>query len=96
MTREALRTVSIPNKTEIDLRLRLRKVAAVTPGRDQFLHRENVANYQRLLSQGPDEATRRLILTLLGEESARAAAAGWTRDLRTGCQNDTSEESSAT
>ncbi len=68
----------------------------MTPGRDRFLHRENVANYQRLLSQGPDDSTRRQILTLLDEETARAEAAGWPAELQARCQDPRLGESSAT
>ena len=44
---------------------------------DEFIHRRNVANYQRLLNASPDAPRRTLLLSLLAEEQTRARAHGW-------------------
>jgi hypothetical protein len=38
---------------------------------DKFIHRENLALYRRRLAEGPDDATREVILKLLAEEEAK-------------------------
>jgi len=45
--------------------------------REEFLYRQNVANYLRLLREAPDEARRTMLLALLAEEAAKAKASGW-------------------
>jgi hypothetical protein len=37
---------------------------------DKFIHRENLALYRKRLAEGPDNATREVILKLLAEEEA--------------------------
>ena len=45
--------------------------------REEFLYRQNVTNFTRLLRDAPDEAQRTRLLRLLAEEAAKARAAGW-------------------
>jgi len=45
--------------------------------RAEFLRHRNVANYTRMLRDAPDAARRKVLLSLLGEESATARANGW-------------------
>lgn len=45
--------------------------------REEFLYRQNVTNFTRLLRGAPDEARRMMLLRLLAEEAAKAKAAGW-------------------
>lgn len=45
--------------------------------RDEFLHRINVANYTRQLRAGPDAPRRKVLMSLLAEEGARAKLHGW-------------------
>jgi hypothetical protein len=44
---------------------------------NEFLHHRNVANYRRLLRDARDPERRRMLLSLLDEESAAAKANGW-------------------
>lgn len=44
---------------------------------EEFLHRRNVARYRRLLLQAPDASRRKMLMTLLSEESTSATAHGW-------------------
>ena len=46
-------------------------------GWSEFVHRENVANYRRLLRDVPDSAREQVLVTLLGEEATAARANGW-------------------
>ena len=46
---------------------------------DEFIHRRNVANYQRLLRSLPDAPRRKVLMCLLEEERAIARANGWLR-----------------
>ena len=41
---------------------------------DKFIHRENLALYRKRLAEGPDDATREIILKLLAEEEAKDGA----------------------
>ena len=41
---------------------------------DKFIHRENLALYRKRLAEGPDDATREVILKLLAEEEAKDGA----------------------
>lgn len=43
----------------------------------EYLHRQSVANYSRLLRGAPDAARRKVLLALLAEESVAAKANGW-------------------
>jgi len=45
---------------------------------DEFMHWENVRNYQRQLMTATDPEQRRMLMSLLEKESARAKEAGWT------------------
>ena len=45
--------------------------------RDEFLHRSNVTNYTRQLRAGPDASRRKVLMSLLAEEGARAKLHGW-------------------
>lgn len=45
--------------------------------RDEFLHRSNVANYMRQLRACPDAPRRKVLMSLLAEEGARAKLHGW-------------------
>lgn len=45
--------------------------------RDEFMHRTNVANYTRLLRAAPDASRRKVLMSLLAEEGARAKLHGW-------------------
>jgi hypothetical protein len=44
---------------------------------DEFIHNENVRNYQRQLLTSGDAGQRMVLLRLLAEEAARAKRAGW-------------------
>ena len=48
--------------------------------RNEFLHRLNVAKYRRLLGERPDAARHKMLITLLGEETAAAKVHGWSSD----------------
>jgi hypothetical protein len=39
---------------------------------EQFIHRQNLAHLRKLLAQPADEAQRRTLLKLLGEEAKEA------------------------
>jgi hypothetical protein len=41
---------------------------------DKFVHRENLALYRRRLAEGPDDATREVILKLLAQGEAKDGA----------------------
>ncbi len=43
----------------------------------EYLHRQNVANYTRMLRDAPDGQRRKILMTLLAEESAAAKVNGW-------------------
>ena len=45
--------------------------------RDEFIHRQNVANYTQMLRNTPDVLRRKMLLSLLAEESAAALSNGW-------------------
>lgn len=45
--------------------------------RDEFLHRTNVANYTRQLRGATDASRRKVLMSLLAEEGARAKLHGW-------------------
>lgn len=47
------------------------------PWRPEFIHRQNVANYTRMLRDAPTAARRKILLALLDEEAALAKANGW-------------------
>ena len=49
----------------------------IAQSREEFLYRQNVKNFTRLLRDAPDEAQREMLLRLLSEEAAKAKAAGW-------------------
>jgi hypothetical protein len=50
--------------------------------RDEFLHACNVAHYTRLLRDAPDAARRKVLISLLEEERAKARIKGWAAALR--------------
>ena len=43
----------------------------------EFVYRRNVVNYMRQLRDAGDDDRRKLLLTLLAEEAAKARLAGW-------------------
>lgn len=45
--------------------------------REEFLHRQNVAHYTRLLRDAPDASRRKILMSLLGEETSAAKRNGW-------------------
>jgi len=49
----------------------------VTTRFDEFMHNENVRNYQRQLTSPADESHRNVLIRLLAEEAASAKRAGW-------------------
>jgi hypothetical protein len=53
------------------------KAPAMAQSREEFLYRQNVTNFTRLLRDAPDEAMRTTLLRLLAEEAAKAKEAGW-------------------
>jgi hypothetical protein len=38
---------------------------------EQFIHRQNLAHFRKLLAQPTDEAQRRMLMKLLAEEEAK-------------------------
>jgi len=44
---------------------------------DQFIHDQNVKNFQRQLMGSTDAEQRKLLMALLAEEAAKAKKAGW-------------------
>ncbi len=66
---------SIGNWTQVFLRLKLAAVAAFSSEAEmeQFVHRENVKLYRKLLAETTDEQKRQVLLKLLADEEARDA-----------------------
>lgn len=44
---------------------------------DEYVHRQNVERYRRLLSEAKDERTREFLRALLAEEDASARTHNW-------------------
>jgi hypothetical protein len=44
---------------------------------DEFLHLQNIMKYQQHLAHAEDDASRKLLLDFLAEESAKARKARW-------------------
>ena len=44
---------------------------------EEFIHRQNVINFTRQLAAVDNEAQRRMLMTLLAEERAKALTSDW-------------------
>ena len=43
----------------------------------EFIHHQNVENYNRMLREKPDATRRQTLMTLLAEEAAAGKEKGW-------------------
>ena len=54
------------------------EATAMQQSTEEFVHRQNVVNYIRLLRAAPNLSSRNLLMELLAQEATKARAEGWT------------------